>query len=835
MSRRVEVDGHRETEDDRDEEEEEYEVQDLRERIKSSRGSQFDLIKNELGLGDGSSIWRRRFSRQSLIDGVRGLSKGLVIHPDNRWYRAWMKFILLWAVYSSFFTPFEFGFFRGLEERLFILDVVGQVAFLVDIVSQFFIAYRDSHTYRMVYKRNRIALRYLKSSFIVDLLGCMPWDNIYKACGRREEVRYLLLIRLCRVRKVTRFFHDLEKDIRINYLFTRIIKLIVVELYCTHTAACIFYYLATTLPASQEGYTWIGSLKLGDYSYSSFRDIDLWKRYTTSLYFAIVTMATVGYGDIHAVNLREMIFIMVYVSFDMILGAYLIGNMTALIVKGSKTEKFRDKMTDLIKYMNRNRLGKDLRNQIKGHLRLQYESTYTEAAVLQEIPASIRSKISQTLYFPYIESVPLFKGCSTEFINQIVIKLHEEFFLPGEVIMEPGNVVDQLYFVCHGVLEEVGIGEDGTEETLELLEPNSSFGEISILCNIPQLHTVRVCELCRLLRLDKQSFTSILDIYFYDGRKILNNLLEGKAPRMKQLESDITFHIGKQEAEFALKVNSAAYHGDLFQLKGLIRTGADPNKTDYDGRSPLHLAALKGHEDITLFLIQEGVDINIKDNFGNTPLLEAIKNRNDRVSSLLVQQGASLNIDNAGSFICTSIAGGDADLLKRLLAYGIDPNSKDYDHRTPLHVAASEGLFIMAKLLLEAGASVFSKDRWGNTPLDEGRMCGNKNLIKLLEEAKAAQLTEFPYCAQEITDKMPPKKCTVYPFHPWESREGRRPGIVLWVPSTIGELIRTAGEQLEFSSSGSGIILTEDAGKILDVDLINDGQKLYLVSETHFI
>lgn len=30
--------------------------------------------------------------------------------------------------------------------------------------------------------------------------------------------------------------------------------------------------------------------------------------------------------------------------------------------------------------------------------------------------------------------------------------MHEEFFLPGEVIMEQGNVVDQLYFVCHGVL-----------------------------------------------------------------------------------------------------------------------------------------------------------------------------------------------------------------------------------------------------------------------------------------------------------------------------------------------------------------------------------------------
>lgn len=93
---------------------------------------------------------------------------------------------------------------------------------------------------------------------------------------------------------MTELFERLEKDIRLNYLFTRIIKLFVVELYCTHTAACFFYYLATTLPPWEEGYTWIGSLKMGDYNYAHFRDIDLWTRYITSLYFAVVTMATVG-------------------------------------------------------------------------------------------------------------------------------------------------------------------------------------------------------------------------------------------------------------------------------------------------------------------------------------------------------------------------------------------------------------------------------------------------------------------------------------------------------------------------------------------------------------
>ncbi|KAJ6795488.1 potassium channel KOR1-like isoform X1 [Iris pallida] len=800
----------------------EYELEEMKEGITSSRGSRLALLARNLdpciGRFDGRSSRAKALSRW-------------IISPDGRWYDIWKHTILVVAVYSSFFTPMEFGFFRGLPKKLFMLDVAGQILFLVDIVLQFRLAYRDPHTYRMVYEPSSIALRYVKSGFIVDFLGCLPWDVIYKVCGYKEEVRYLLWIRLSRVRKVAEFFKRLEKNIRINYLFTRIVKLIVVELYCTHTAACIFYYLATTLPASMEGYTWIGSLKLGDYSYTQFRDIDLSKRYLTSLYFAIVTMATVGYGDIHAVNTREMIFIMVYVSFDMILGAYLIGNMTALIVKGSKTERFRDRMTDLIKYMNRNKLEKEIRDQIKGHVRLQYESSYTEASVLHDIPVSIRSKISESLYKPYIENIPLFKGCSSEFIHQIVIRLQEEFFLPGEVVMEQGNAVDQLYFVCHGVLEGVGIGEDGTEETILQLEPNCSFGEISILCNIPQPYTVRVCELCRLLRIDKQLFANILQIYFVDGRRVLSNLLEGNESnsRIKQLESDITFHISKQEAELALRMNSAAYHGELNQLKGFIRAGADPRKTDYDGRSPLHLAASKGYEDITLFLIQEGVDINLSDKFGNTPLLEAIKYGHDRVASLLFKNGAKLGLSDAGSQLCSAVAKGDADFLKRVLSFGADPNSKDYDHRTPLHIAAAEGLNLIAKMLLEAGASVFAMDRWGNTPLDEVRKSGSRSVLRLLEDAKSEELSKFPgQSSREIQEKMHPQKCTVFPFHPWGSEDEKKEGIMLWIPKTMEDLIRTSKEQLNCAGS---FILSEDGGRILDVDMISDGQKVYLVKE----
>ncbi|CAI9113202.1 OLC1v1013772C3 [Oldenlandia corymbosa var. corymbosa] len=537
----------------------------------------------------------------------------------------------------------------------------------------------------------------------------------------------------------------MEKDIRINYLFTRIIKLFVVELYCTHTAACIFYYIATTLPPSKEGYTWIGSLKMGDYSYAHFRDIDLWTRYITSLYFAVVTMATVGYGEIHAVNTREMIFVMLYVSFDMLLGAYLLGNMTALIVKGSKTEKFRDTMGDLIKYMNRNKLGRDIKRDVERHIRLKYERGFTEASALQDIPISIRNKVSQKLYEPCIRKVPLLKGCSDEFINQMTLCVHEESFLPGEVILEEGKIVDQLYFVSHGKLEEVGRYEGGKGDSFMSLETHSSLGEVSILCNIPIPNTIRVVELCRLLRIDKQVFLSLLDIYFLDGRIIMNNLTEGKSSTIDQIirESKIILHIAKHESELAMKLNCAVHDGDLHRLQSFIGAGANPNATDYNGRSPLHVAAWKGYEDITLFLIEKGADINAKDNFKNTPLLEAVRNGHEEVASLLANAGASLLLDNIGNRLCEAVANGDLELLRRLLSFGTNPNSKNYDLRTPLHVAASEGLYPASVLLLGAGASVIAVDRWGKTPLDEARLGGNKSLISLLEDAKRSQLSEF--------------------------------------------------------------------------------------------
>lgn len=75
--------------------------------------------------------------------------------------------------------------------------------------------------------------------------------------------------------------------------------------------------------------------------YPNFKEESLWDKYVTAIYWSIVTLTTTGYGDLHAENTREMVFDIAYMLFNLGLGAYIIGNMTNLVVHWtSRTRDF---------------------------------------------------------------------------------------------------------------------------------------------------------------------------------------------------------------------------------------------------------------------------------------------------------------------------------------------------------------------------------------------------------------------------------------------------------------------------------------------------------------
>ena len=76
----------------------------------------------------------------------------------------------------------------------------------------------------------------------------------------------------------------------------------------------------------------------------------------------------------------------------------------------------------------------------------------------------------------------------------------------------------------------------------------------------------------------------------------------------------------------------------------------------------------------------------------------------------------------AAADLCEAAFCGDVARLRALVGTGLDVNRGDYDHRTALHLAASEGHTETIRILSEEfNADCDVVDRWGNTPLDDAR------------------------------------------------------------------------------------------------------------------
>ena len=79
---------------------------------------------------------------------------------------------------------------------------------------------------------------------------------------------------------------------------------------------------------------------------------------------------------------------------------------------------------------------------------------------------------------------------------------------------------------------------------------------------------------------------------------------------------------------------------------------------------------------------------------------------------------------------CNAAAMGDLETLQRLKKLNFEMNTGDYDLRTPLHVATSNGQFEIVSFLLENGADPNVVDRWGATPLNDAK---DEQIMRILE------------------------------------------------------------------------------------------------------
>ena len=177
--------------------------------------------------------------------------------------------------------------------------------------------------------------------------------------------------------------------------------------------------------------------------------------------------------------------------------------------------------------------------------------------------------------------------------------------------------------------------------------------------------------------------------------------------------------------------------GDIEACLRQLGDGAEPNQTEGRlARTPLHIAAKKGHCEIAELLIERGADVNASMAYG-APVSSAAETGHENMVRLLLGHDAAPVTDSTGrSAVHWAAMRGHAGVIRILLESGFSANTPENGTRhTPLHKAAAFGELRAVEALIEGGADINAVDLSPWTPFDWATNRGHREIADVIESA----------------------------------------------------------------------------------------------------
>lgn len=186
----------------------------------------------------------------------------------------------------------------------------------------------------------------------------------------------------------------------------------------------------------------------------------------------------------------------------------------------------------------------------------------------------------------------------------------------------------------------------------------------------------------------------------------------------------------------------------------LIRNKANPNATDNFGRTALHIATLSQAEDVLSRLLEcPNIEVNPKDKDRKvTPLHLAAWCNFYKIAEILINNKAQIDAEDGQRETPLEYAAAvDAvNVAKLLLEAGAKAKSKRWNMRSPLHIAAAHGSTEVAQLLISKGADVNAVDELNLTPLHYAMYRKQMGFVKLLESKQVNSLLSKELCPNDM-------------------------------------------------------------------------------------
>ncbi|XP_048209800.1 ankyrin repeat domain-containing protein 6 [Perognathus longimembris pacificus] len=183
----------------------------------------------------------------------------------------------------------------------------------------------------------------------------------------------------------------------------------------------------------------------------------------------------------------------------------------------------------------------------------------------------------------------------------------------------------------------------------------------------------------------------------------------------------------------------AANKGHLSVVQILLKAGCDLDVQDDGDQTALHRATVVGNTEIITALVQEGCALDRQDKDGNTALHEASWHGFSQSAKLLVKAGANLLARNKAGNTALHLAcqNSHSQSARVLLLGGSRADLKNNAGDTCLHIAARYNHLPIIRLLLSAFCSVHEKNQAGDTALHVAAALNHKKVVKILLEAGA--------------------------------------------------------------------------------------------------